>query len=357
MQATNTGWRQAALTSDTPYPPHTDQKSDLFEAARLCGRVLDLPSSCRFVLDQLCAAYGGELIQGRIIVWPSNSYLESRTGIKERTIRFALRRLIDLGVISAKDSPNGKRYARKDGLGNVTVAYGFDLSPLLHRLSELRDRLVALQDRERDRRQAFDELTIARRNAQEALHRLIDEFPSTDVADLERRVLTLSKALPRRSSKVVPIDALRLWKTLYNELRTRLIAASGGGNCRHKDTNKNPPQISCYKRSEEDKAAETAQGCPDAVQILGSFRHDGEMFDHAERYRGMLGVSNDAWTEARQQLGDEDAARLIYLVTQIQAKPSEGAAQIRNFGGYFRAMMRKIAEGAIDLDTEINRRT
>ncbi len=356
MQAINTGWRHAAAANHIPYPPHTDDKSDLFEAARLCARVLNLPSSCRFILDQLCAAYGGVLIEGRIIVWPSNDYLGCRTGISERTIRYALRRLIDEGVIAAKDSPNGKRYARKDGMGNVTVAYGFDLSPLLHRLSEFRDRMIALQERERDRRQAFDELTITRRNAQEALHRLASEFPRADSADLERRAETLSQALPRRSSKVVPVDALRLWKSLYEDIKALLIAASAGDDCRHKDTNKNPPQIPCYKRRKEDKAAAVSQGCPDAVQILGSFRHDGEMFDHAERYRGMLGVSNDAWTEARRTLGDVDAAQLIYLVTQIQAKPSEGAAQIRNFGGYFRAMMRKIAEGAVDLDDEINRR-
>lgn len=356
MQARNTGWRNAASINNTALSSYTDNKSDLFEAARLCCRVINLPSSCRFLLDQLCAAYGGQLIEGRMLVWPSNNYLGNRTGLSERTIRFALQRLISEKVIEAKDSPNGKRYARKDAYGNVVTAYGFDLTPLLHRLSEFRDRMVAIEERDRERRRMFDEITITRRNAQELLYRLVNEFPKTDCSEYVERIERLSQALPRRSSKKMPCEALELWKTVYEELKTEVIAATGGEDCRHKDTNKNPLKSSCYKGSEVDKAKPVRKHLADAVQILGDFRHEFDMFEQADRYRGMLGVSKDAWLEARRLIGDEDAARLMYLVTQIQAKPSHGAQQIKNFGGYFRVLTRKIAEGGFDLDAEISRR-
>src|SRR3712207_8629910 len=56
--------------------------------------------------------------------WPSNIYLESRTGLTERAIRFAIRGLIDLQLITPKDSPNGKRYAVKDLSGEIVDAFG-----------------------------------------------------------------------------------------------------------------------------------------------------------------------------------------------------------------------------------------
>ena len=41
------------------------------------------------------------------------------------------------GLIQRKDSPNGKRYARRDKGGDIEQAFGFDLSPLLARAVEL----------------------------------------------------------------------------------------------------------------------------------------------------------------------------------------------------------------------------
>ena len=40
------------------------------------------------------------------------------------------------GLIVRRDSPNGKRYARKDGAGEIELAFGFDLSPLVVRSEE-----------------------------------------------------------------------------------------------------------------------------------------------------------------------------------------------------------------------------
>lgn len=40
-------------------------------------------------------------------------------------------------MIHRKDSPNGKRYARKDRAGDLEDAFGFSLAPLLARSEEL----------------------------------------------------------------------------------------------------------------------------------------------------------------------------------------------------------------------------
>jgi DNA-binding transcriptional ArsR family regulator len=60
----------------------------------------------------------------------SNAQLSVRAhGISGTTLRRHLGALVDAGLIVRKDSANGKRYARKDKLGEIEDTYGLDLSP------------------------------------------------------------------------------------------------------------------------------------------------------------------------------------------------------------------------------------
>ena len=52
------------------------------------------------------------------------------------TLRRHLAVLVECGLIIRRDSPNGKRFARKGRGGQVEQAYGFDLSPLVARAAE-----------------------------------------------------------------------------------------------------------------------------------------------------------------------------------------------------------------------------
>ena len=72
-----------------------------------------------------------------LIVFPSNEQLCLRThGMPPSTLRRQLAALVDAGLIVRRDSPNGKRYARKGRGGEITLAFGFDLSPLAARAEE-----------------------------------------------------------------------------------------------------------------------------------------------------------------------------------------------------------------------------
>src|ERR671921_292414 len=96
----------------------TVTRKELSAAARDAGKALALRPAQRVVLSELVACWG-EQDWERLLVWPSNDYLMSRTGLTERAIRRILRQLIDLQLITPKDSPNGKRYAVKDLAGQV----------------------------------------------------------------------------------------------------------------------------------------------------------------------------------------------------------------------------------------------
>lgn len=77
------------------------------------------------------------LSAGDLVVFPSNKALSLRAhGMAETTLRRHIAALVKAGLVVRRDSPNGKRYARKDGAGEIEIAYGFDLSPVLARAEE-----------------------------------------------------------------------------------------------------------------------------------------------------------------------------------------------------------------------------
>ena len=72
----------------------------------------------------------------RPIVWPSARMQQEELQLSGTRVKALNRLLIELGLVAAKDSPNGKRYGRRDRDGKIIEAYGFDLSPLAQRLEE-----------------------------------------------------------------------------------------------------------------------------------------------------------------------------------------------------------------------------
>ena len=91
------------------------------------------------VLNALLSFYPEqELGEGALVVFPSNNQLTVRAhGITGTTLRRHLAALVDAGLITRKDSPNGKRYAHKDRAGTIEDAFGFSLAPLRARADEL----------------------------------------------------------------------------------------------------------------------------------------------------------------------------------------------------------------------------
>ena len=73
---------------------------------------------------------------GRPIVWPSASMQQEALGLSATRVKAINRALIEAGLITMKDSPNGKRYGKRDPKGRIVEAYGFDLSPIAARHAE-----------------------------------------------------------------------------------------------------------------------------------------------------------------------------------------------------------------------------
>ena len=102
------------------------------------------------VLDALLTFHPETALTGEgLIVFPSNEQLSLRAhGMAATTLRRQLAALVDAGLIVRRDSPNGKRYARKGRGGEIEFAFGFDLAPLVVRAKEFE----ALAEQVRDGR-------------------------------------------------------------------------------------------------------------------------------------------------------------------------------------------------------------
>lgn len=101
------------------------------------------------------------------------------------------------GLVIRRDSPNGKRYARKDKAGEIETAFGFDLSPLHARAEELA--LLAQQvadDRARYRR-TREELSICRRDVRKLITAAVEEGADGDWSTIEGMYVALCGRIPR----------------------------------------------------------------------------------------------------------------------------------------------------------------
>ena len=101
---------------------------------------------------------------GRPIVWPSASLQQEAFGLSPSQVKAVNRQLIEAGLITMRDSPNGKRYGhRSPRTGQIIEAYGFDLSPIAARYGEF----MRLAEEARAERAAIGRLrrraTIARK--------------------------------------------------------------------------------------------------------------------------------------------------------------------------------------------------
>ncbi|WP_171070314.1 plasmid replication protein RepC [Methylobacterium terricola] len=359
-------------------------RKELSASAREAAKALGLRPALRLVLSELVAAWG-EQAWARLIVWPSNEYLVSRTGLSERAVRYALRDLVALEIVAPKDSANGKRYAVRARDGTVLDAFGFDLTPLYARRGDWTLAIQARADARERRRRSFDLLTMHRRAVGEALQALVQRHPGTAIADLTAVQASLEASTPDRRGRGDPETVLEAWGELRQLVEQRFYAAGcDGTSCRHVEAEKGSPIEACDNGRDHDRAraardrggdsagtsgivapterpdADPApqlvvEACPVVRELVGGeIREEHEVFDAGRQLRAAIGVHPSAWGEACATVGPYGAAILVLIVAQLHDDDAtSGRNRIRNPGGYFRRLVRLAGEGRYQAGTEL----
>ena len=345
---------------------------DVCEARALLG----VQDRALAVLDALLTFHPvSELSSERaMVVFPSNAQLSVRAhGIAGTTLRRQLAALVEAGLIIRRDSPNGKRYARKDRAGEIETAYGFDLSPLHARAEELALMAQQVAEERMRFRRIKEELTICRRDVRKLISAAMEEGADGDWSDVEDTYIALCGRIPRRPTiaqlaeiveemEMLRAEILNLLEAQVNSQKTDTNDDRSG---RHKQNSKSDTIHVLEPRSENEQGAKPAdddrqkrepipiknfpigmvlRACPEISMYgpggtIGSWR---DLMTAAVVVRSMLGVSPSAYQEACEVMGPENAATAIACIL-------ERGGHINSAGGYLRDLTRKSARGEFSL--------
>ncbi|SCX35142.1 plasmid replication protein RepC [Agrobacterium rosae] len=352
----------------------TVEKWKVFRDASEAREELGLQSNSLAVLDALLSFYPeNELRQdAQLVVFPSNAQLILRAhGMAGATLRRHLALLVDAGLIVRKDSANGKRYARKNGSGEIENAFGFDLSPILARSEELAviaQKVVAARSAFR---KAKENLTICRRDVRKLITAAIEEGADGDWMAIEAMYIDLVARIPRSptiADVAAILDELELLREeILNLLDTQSNSEFDSTNDAHIEQHIQNSKSESFNEFEPSSKKEQGEkpskrrepqtetlkafplgvvlkACPQIIDYgpAGSVGGWRDLMSAAVVVRSMLGVSPSAYQEACETMGPENAAVAIACIL-------ERAGHINSAGGYLRDLTNRAARGEFSL--------
>ncbi|HTN60507.1 MAG TPA: plasmid replication protein RepC [Devosia sp.] len=305
-----------------------------------------------------------------LIVWPSNEQLIGRAnGMSPATLRRHLANLVECGLVVRRDSPNGKRYARKGQGGEVEQAYGFDLSPIVARAVEFKDLAEAMRAEKKAYKVVKERLTITRRDIVKMIEAGIEEgvpgnWGSVHI-EYQAIVGRLPRTAPRQVLESVAVELDDLWTQIRDVLesfvKSQILNANESHNERHiQNSNTESKNESESGLGIKDEASGSA-GEPDNVRSLpkrelplsivlnacpnilwmvkggGGIRSWRDFLAAAETARPVMGISPSAWEDAQVAMGEQQAA---ITLAGIYQKGDE----VKSPGGYLRNLTERAKE-------------
>jgi replication initiation protein RepC len=185
-------------------------KTRAFVAVKRVGSHIGLKAGDMMLLDKLGAFTQAQDWDAgrRPIVWASNAYLMEQTGFSLSALKRHARRLAEAGVIAFRDSPNGKRWGRRDAEGMIVEAYGFDLAPLAARTEEFEQLLEELQAERALCLYLKRQITVSRRMIRARLEAAFSGALRGPWAEIQTLFEDLLSKLPRRSVASGMLDRL-----------------------------------------------------------------------------------------------------------------------------------------------------
>ncbi|MBA8908009.1 replication initiation protein RepC [Aminobacter ciceronei] len=345
-------------------------KWQVFRHIREAKEVLGATDRALSILDALLTFHRDEELtsEGNLIVFPSNEQLIRRAnGMSPATLRRHLANLVTSGLIIRRDSPNGKRFARKGQGGAIEQAYGFDLSPILARAAEFRELAEAVAAERKAFRVVKERLTICRRDVTKMIDAGVNQSVPGNWRGFQRRYDAIIARLPRTAPRQV-IEALAdelegLWADVHQTLESFVKSEDSNANESHTERHIqnsnpdfNPIGETEYGFRNKNEASGTAEhtdnvrslprrdlplgmvlsACPDLLPYAdgGQIRTWRDLVAAADRARPSMGISPSAWQEAAEVMGPQHAA--IVLAATLQR-----AENIRSRGGYLRDLVER----------------
>jgi replication initiation protein RepC len=361
-------------------PDRAVHKWQVFRAICTARARVGVSERALAVLDALLSFHPETTLSGDgLIVFPSNQQLALRAhGMAPATLRRHLAALVDCGLIIRRDSPNGKRFARKGRGGAIEMAFGFDLSPLAARADQFESWAEDVRAEERALRLVRERITLCRRDVAKMIATGVEEGVPTrgagqgppDWSEVHALYRGIVARIPRTATReeLEPIaeELTLLADEILNLLEDHVKSSNSSANEsqteRHIQNSNPDSSIDLEPGFRESRGPKSElqlepsrapqQGfplgmvldaCPDIADYAkGGISNWRDFLAVAAVVRAMLGVSPSAWEEAQAVMGEIPAAIVVAAVLQ------RGAA-IMSPGGYLRELTRKAAVGEFSL--------
>ena len=363
-------------------PDKVVHKWKVFKAVCVARPRIGVSERALAVLNALISFYPDTTLTGEddLIVFPSNELLCLRThGMPASTLRRQLAALVDAGLIVRRDSPNGKRYARKGRAGEIKLAFGFDLAPLVVRAEEFEGMAQEIEAEIRAIKLAKERITLCRRDIAKMIATGIEEgVPTRRVgqgpASWQELHAIFRRAgrgrfadseqgrtrSPRRTLCLCSLTtSSTCWKIrLKQQIRAPMSLQMSATNRIQIQNSPIELEPSLQKgraaRAEPNPRTSAAtertyplgmvlSACPDIVDYAkGGIANWRDFLATAAVVRPMLGISPSAWEEARTVMGEAEAAVVVACLLQR-------SSTIQSAGGYLRELTRKAGEGEFSL--------
>jgi replication initiation protein RepC len=324
------------------------------------------------VLSALLSFYPENTLveSGALVVFPSNKQLALRAhGMADATLRRHLATLVEAGIITRQDSPNGKRYARRSKTGELKVAFGFSLAPLLIRASEFEAAAEQVKAEKAALREIREQLTLLRRDISKLLEFAIEASLPGPWDELKVEFRAVVDSIPRRAemqelailvAKLQDIHA-SVDKALNNNQKVQNLSDNESQNERqlneskpdsHFDNdvaNSNNSAIttltnSAYETHETTISLDLVlRACPEiGAYASAPISHWEHLIATAEKVRGFIGIDTKLYEMSLKMLGRQNTAITIaYLLQRYN--------DIRSVSGYLRILTEKAAEDAFSV--------
>lgn len=273
---------------------------------------------------------------GETIVYAANATICKRADNQsERNLRRHLARLVEVGLIVRRDSPNGKRYVIQHPDGPVE-AFGLDLSPLMWRSGELGQAAAEVNRESALVKFMRKRLSSLLYHAEQAGHvDLVDEYRPA------RRRRLSSEALSSICDKLQDVlDTERARAELVRpDASEEIPAAIDGHPVRHKINTeykeKDPEAVSNVASpslTEAELLQKIQDGCPEALSF--AVRRPSSMWEveeHALTLAAWCGISSELLSAAIAKAG---RTKVAVAVLGLFGRRSS----IRNLPAYFNSL-------------------
>ena len=307
------------------------------------------------------------------------------------TLRRHLASLVKAGLLIRRDSPNGKRYARRDRDGEILRAFGFDLSPLLARARSLHQMAESRRQQARLIQSLKEDITILRRDISKSLSFASSSEISGPWANLSDSLAQLQQRTDRSLSlsqlKQLHAALYSLAQDVHNALDKFIFSKEVNGNHAQNERHIQDSNKDTYFDSEERTSTSSLKissnphclekGNPEKIEQKpvshapieeasrernpSPVRSHANSFDlhtilqacpkiaHCNRFgirswsdlietagivSQMLDISSSAWEEAKARLGLVTASVTVAAILQR-------CDSIRSPGGYLRSLIGK----------------